>query len=638
MNHMTKSLGILLVGVFLLPTNLSAWVFSEHRDISVAAVLKLDAARRLKLDSMWRLARVGHEGRLTSSVVITALPEQPQYIDWAAWPAIGGDHSCSPAGMLTNILETSWILDVLSISEKFKRAAASAKNNAQLLNAVREQDIRLQRADPRYLTRAGSNNVHFLLAQPSAKTTKEEYVQACLAQGAELNAYAAYAWYHYRAAAKAARLRETGLSDAERSQLALSALADEAFAVHFLEDAFAAGHVTGTWGNASLRKGTHDYYNENGYSTYAWNDRPLILLGDAHMRAEDMDAPANAVATSLTQLIDAFTGQGQIGGFTFKSQEVEGIDLLGADTLDICKNNQIPLKVGSKRLLPQYMDVVNQTPVPALASGYGTMPRFRSELGGFIGFSPYLCAAGWNDDFSPTGTSATGVGSVGINIRIGLGLDGVMSDAGDGLAFVEIGMANDTESSTDLTHDKNPATTDEDRASIPGRTSISTRVRMPYYLIPGDLILGAILIAPFSVTTFTDMAVTASNGGLLSWQSAIATDIGRFQFMFGREVGVHFFGFTKASQEIWMPFKNTNNELLSDLVELRSLLVEAPIIEWRPYRTFSEDQHSSLVVQISGVADVPLYWKSMLRPNATVDLDTRYGLNLRIAFDWRYYY
>jgi hypothetical protein len=108
--------------------------------------------------------------------------------------------------------------------------------------------------------------------------------------------------------------------------------------------------------------------------------------------------------------------------------------------------------------------------------------------------------------------------------------------------------------------------------------------------------------------------------------------------MFGREVGVHFFGFTKASQEIWMPFINTNNELVSDRVELRSILVEAPIIEWRPYRTFSEDQHSSLVVQISGVADVPLYWKSMLRPNATVDLDTRYGLNLRIAFDWRYYY
>jgi hypothetical protein len=329
---MTRLLRILLVVGFLLPIHLSAWVFSEHRDISLAAVMKLDAVKRHSLDSMWRLARIGHEGRLTSSVVITALPEKPEYIDWAAWPAIAGDHSCSPVEMLTNIVQSTWILEVLRISEKFKRRAMSASTNAELLNAVRDQDIELQHADSRYLTRAGSNNVHFLLALASSKTTKQEYVTGCIAQGAELNAYAAYAWYHYRALAKASRQRDRSLSAAERSQLALSALADEAFAAHFLEDAFAAGHVTGTWGNASLRKGTHDYYNENGYSTYAWNDHPLILLGDAHMRAEDMEAPAQALATSLTQLIEAFTGQGTMGSVTIESPDVEGIDLIGADT------------------------------------------------------------------------------------------------------------------------------------------------------------------------------------------------------------------------------------------------------------------------------------------------------------------
>ena len=41
-------------------------------------------------------------------------------------------------------------------------------------------------------------------------------------------------------------------------------LADEAFALHFLEDGFSAGHVAGIWGNAALRKGTHDYYDEHG--------------------------------------------------------------------------------------------------------------------------------------------------------------------------------------------------------------------------------------------------------------------------------------------------------------------------------------------------------------------------------------
>jgi hypothetical protein len=36
------------------------------------------------------------------------------------------------------------------------------------------------------------------------------------------------------------------------------------FALHFREDSFAAGHVTGNWGNSAVRKGTHDAeYNCN---------------------------------------------------------------------------------------------------------------------------------------------------------------------------------------------------------------------------------------------------------------------------------------------------------------------------------------------------------------------------------------
>ena len=92
----------ILCGIWSMP--LSAWVYPEHRDIAVAAVLKLDSARRERLDSIWSWARVGYENRLPSSIVIPELPERPNYIDWGAWPAIGGDHSCSPSQMLDNIL------------------------------------------------------------------------------------------------------------------------------------------------------------------------------------------------------------------------------------------------------------------------------------------------------------------------------------------------------------------------------------------------------------------------------------------------------------------------------------------------------------------------------------------------------
>jgi hypothetical protein len=221
---------------------------------------------------------------------------------------------------------------------------------------------------------------------------------------------------------------------------------------------------------------------------------------------------------------------------------------------------------------------------------------------------------------------------------IGLGLDGVMSESGDGLAFIEFGVANDNASTTTITTDSLPANIADQLYSLPARSSVATRIRMPYFLIPGDLILGGLLIAPFSETLFTQMAVTATNGGLLRWQSAIATSIGRFQFMLGREVGVQLYGFTSASQSIWVPYRNSENEQTAVRVQLRSVLVDAPIIEWRPFRYFSLDQHSSLAVQLSATADIPVTWSSDQTPLVGVNLDTRYGLSLRVAFDWRYYY
>ena len=285
----------ILAGLLLLPSPGYAWVYPEHRDIAVLAVLELDSARRQTLNQIWEMARVGHEDRLPAYVVIPHLPEKPRYIDWAAWPAIGGDHSCSPSDMLHNILESDWIMDVAEITERLKRRMATATDRADHVNALRDQDLSLQRADPEYATRAGSNNVHFLLPREHFLTDAEEFILASLVQGDEINALGVYVWYHYRALAKVNRLRTEKLTPEQRSQLALAAMADEAYGLHFLEDTFASGHVAGTWGNASLRKGTHDYYNEHGLETQTWGGTPVILMGDAYMRTEDARFAAKAV-------------------------------------------------------------------------------------------------------------------------------------------------------------------------------------------------------------------------------------------------------------------------------------------------------------------------------------------------------
>ena len=49
-------------------------------------------------------------------------------------------------------------------------------------------------------------------------------------------------------------------------------------------------------------------------------------------------------------------------------------------------------------------------------------------------------------------------------------------------------------------------------------------------------------------TTYSDIAVAAVNGGLIPWQSGQATRVGRFQFVFGRELGVNFYGVGGESQ------------------------------------------------------------------------------------------
>ena len=163
--------------------------------------------------------------------------------------------------------------------------------------------------DPEYATRAGSNNVHFLLARPDAYIEVRDYLIACLSEGAELNALGAYTWYHFSALEKASKYFNENLSDKERSALILSALADEGFGLHFLEDAFASGHTAGTWGDASQRKGTHDYYNERGLEVTTWDGQRRIITGDAFMRTEDAEFTSIAVQKSLEQLLDAASGK-----------------------------------------------------------------------------------------------------------------------------------------------------------------------------------------------------------------------------------------------------------------------------------------------------------------------------------------
>ncbi len=614
---------MLLVVLSFSSNSLYAWVYPEHRDIAVIAIENLDQAQRTILDKLWALARKGYETRLSESII----DDSQGYIDYPSWSAIAGDHSCSAQNMLHNVLETDWILDVSNIAANLKTELAEAENRHQLINSLRDSDNKLQRADPEYATRAGSNNVHFLIPLPEVGTTAKEYTIASFSEGVELNALAAYSYYHLSALSKVSNLIEKKISEDEKSKIILSALADEAFALHFLEDVFAAGHVAGTWGDASQRKGTHDYYNEKGLDVRTWNGKDVILMGDAYMRPKDAELAAKTVQMSIEQFI-----QEAVGNTNTKFLKSGNISSEPND-FNVCKTDVV--LAGFNREIVNFLaPILITTPKPGLATGLGALPRFRSELGLFVGAAPSLRGVTFRSGFGEEQNTAGGIGSVEAAIRFGVGLEGVLNESGDGLVFLDLGWRQDGNSTMTFgaapTLEQGGAIT----AAIPARDAYTFRLRMPFWLIPGDLIIAAPLLL-ISPDTYANMAVIAGNGGFIPWQSGIATPIGRFQFILGREIGIALYGLGGEHDAMLIPDQTEGTKL----VQYRSTQFDFPLVEYRPFRTFSLDQSSSLVLQLNFGFDIPHSERAMLPKEASLPkLKTIYYFGLRMAFDWRYYY
>lgn len=642
----------------------SAWVYPEHRDIALLAVQTLDAPRRAVFDRAWEDARVGHEARLCRQGAFELQGVAPLCIDWAALAAIAGDHSCSSRQMLQTVLASDWILAVADVAAQLKadlgripvvppagvapresspealgpdlrRRMQSETLRAERLNALRVSDIRLQRADPGYATRAGANNAHFLMPRPRVDIGALDYGQMAAYPGAELNAVGVYATYHLSALQKASRLAHETLDAATRRALLQAVLADEAFALHFLQDTYAAGHVAGTWGDASQRKGTHDYYNEHGLEVFTWGREggSVVLMGDAHMRPEDAQLAAAAVRRSLSQVIDALEGRGGPG--TVPHTPAAAAE---PDAFDVCRSQVFaPRPEGlqyDEATAPLFVAVLVPTPVPGLGAGLGATPRFRTELGTFIGLSGTIDVRHLDGGFLASQTQSGRIGGLDLSLRMGLGLEGVMGESGDGLVFASIGLRAETASSNRFLASPALDGTGNVFAAIPARSGVSFRLRMPFYLVPGDLLLLSPL-ALFNRQAYTQMAVTASNGGLIPWQLGWATPVGRFQFVLGRELGITQFGRVHSDQLIAPPGAPGDG---LRLVSFKSTLYDLPILEYRPYRSFAGNQSSTVLFQLFGGADVPDGHTVFSPPGAApVAMDTVWSLGLRMVFDWRHY-
>jgi len=335
------------------------------------------------------------------------------------------------------------------------------------------------------------------------------------------------------------------------------------------------------------------------------------------MRPADAQRAATAVSASLAQFLEAFTSKDAVATHADDSSPTL------PEAFDVCHESHFPATGGSDDELHVVAGIVAQTPVPALGAGAGELPRFRSELGPFVGLSTGLRVGAISRGFGSTETSASAIGGLDAAMRFGVGLEGVLNESSDGLTFGEVGFRQDSHASN--------------TAILPGRGAITARFRAPFWLIPGDLILAApVLALTHQKTKLMNMAVQAANGGLIPWQAGIATRVGRFQFVLGREVGLSFYH-NNSSHPIIIPTPGVP-PANATLIALNSLQVEFPILEYRLFRTFSLNQSSGLVIQPYVGFDVPMK-SSVVSPTGAPapDLNTIVTMGVRFVFDWRHY-
>ncbi len=623
----------LAVAAAVLPGSAAAWIYPEHRNIAVAGVQKLPPADRAIFDGLWSEARGALPARLCPTPSAGDQGLAPACLDFAAFPAMSGDHSCSPKEVAERTLGSDWILKVARVAAETQDNLDRSRDRDQTLNAIATSNLELQAADPEYVSRAGANNAHFLL--PRVDNDASAYTRSAVKEGAPLNAMGMYLQYHMAALELAQRYAANPPPPAERPAAALRILVAEGYALHWLEDTFASGHVVGTWGSDAWRKGTHDYYNEFGHDGATWGGEPIILFGDSFMRDSDLRRASDAVVHSLEQLVAALRPGDELGvlaiGFGRPAAEIFGFDS--------CKEEFQPSVAGADGLARHFTPAMQSMPVPGRGQGDVHLPRFREELGPFIGaFASATANLGWGGFSTDT---AQFYGSLSAGIRLGFGAESLTGSVGTGLAFIDAGitMQSAQTNSCDAGAVCSVLGTSSYFPRVPARTGLRLDLRLPFWLIPGDMLLLVPILAIASPSALSTVGVAAASGGLIPYERSFGIGLGSLQIVIGREINTVLYGYLSDVVILTPVGPPPDPNSTYGAAKLRSISLNFPVVEWTPFRTFATQLVFATVVQLGFGVELP-FTSPVVYPegygNAT--LGPSYTVFLRAQFDGRYFF
>lgn len=257
------------LAALLASTNANAWYFPEHvvllgdghnalapelRAIIADAVA---AARREGLNLCERtdlsLDEVLRNTPLATPMIRT--PASVGCVPYVALPGLAGDHA-SDVDELRTVLTGSKGIELVSTVayewQRFRENMLRGQSSLDRMSYVHDLDVALYFIDSGYVTRARATRVHFRdVGRPF-----DDVLRELASQGRIDDQLGRIVFHHMRSLILAAKGRR------------VEALLEHAFAIHFLEDAFASGHLAmsdASWalGRDAVRL-RHDAFNTEG--------------------------------------------------------------------------------------------------------------------------------------------------------------------------------------------------------------------------------------------------------------------------------------------------------------------------------------------------------------------------------------
>ena len=263
-----------------------AWYFPEHVVIAHDGLMQLppeirevlrDAVSRARAEGLPLCARVDlplediaqkrplETRMIRSEIGVSCVP-------YSVLPALAGDHANSVAELRT-VLATGKGIEITSAVvyewDRFKEALDRLPNSSlERMSFVHELDVAFYFIDPGYELRAQATRAHFV----DAGRPIGDVVRAAATAGDVDNSLGQFLAHHLRSLDLAARGN------------AADAILEHAFAMHFFEDAFAAGHLVMTaeiWKNGNARaRQRHDFYGAKSLAVgRAMSAEPCPALG-----------------------------------------------------------------------------------------------------------------------------------------------------------------------------------------------------------------------------------------------------------------------------------------------------------------------------------------------------------------------